>query len=158
MFHKILVPIDADEPAISEQGAMVAAELSTMEADSTVAMIHVLPKIPLALGDVVPAQFATDREKTVDARLRAMAIKAKLPAGRVSFVLRRGIVYHEILTEAEALAADLIIVGSRSPSMATHLLGSNAEKIVQNAKCSVLVVRPRKDEQGLYWLVPPIAS
>jgi nucleotide-binding universal stress UspA family protein len=76
----------------------------------------------------------------------------------VSFVLRKGTVYHEVLAEAEAIAADLIIVGSRSPSLATHLLGSNAEKIVQNAKCSVLVVRPRKDEQGLYWLIPPIAS
>jgi nucleotide-binding universal stress UspA family protein len=158
MFHKILIPIDADEPAISEQGALVAAELSTMEVDGAIAMIHVLPELPMALADLVPALFESEHEKTVESQLRAMATKAKIPAGRVSFVLRKGTVYHEVLAEAEAIAADLIIVGSRSPSLATHLLGSNAEKIVQNAKCSVLVVRPRKDEQGLYWLIPPIAS
>jgi universal stress protein G len=50
-------------------------------------------------------------------------------------------VYHEVLAEAEAWGADLKIVVSHSLSMGTYLVGSNAEKIVRHANCSVLVVR-----------------
>ena len=45
------------------------------------------------------------------------------------------------LAEAEDWGADLIVVGSHRPTMATYLLGSNAKTIVRHAKCSVLVVR-----------------
>jgi nucleotide-binding universal stress UspA family protein len=52
-----------------------------------------------------------------------------------------GSVYDDVLQEAEKSAADLIVVGSHRPSMATYLIGSNAVRIVRHAKCSVLVVR-----------------
>ena len=42
---------------------------------------------------------------------------------------------------AEQTGADLVVVGSHRPTMATYLLGSNASTIVRHAKCSVLVVR-----------------
>ncbi|MCC2654076.1 MAG: universal stress protein UspA, partial [Microvirga sp.] len=47
----------------------------------------------------------------------------------------------EVLDEAEQTGADLVVVGSHRPTMATYLLGSNASTIVRHAKCSVLVVR-----------------
>ena len=65
----------------------------------------------------------------------------KLPAERVSAVVRFGSVYNEVLDEAEKTGADLVVVGSHRPTMATYLLGSNASTIVRHAKCSVLVVR-----------------
>ncbi len=68
------------------------------------------------------------------------------------------LVYDEVLAEAKFWGANLIIVGSHSPSMSTYLFGSNAQKIVRHANCSVMVVRPHKDERGTYWLVPPIVS
>ena len=52
-----------------------------------------------------------------------------------------GGVYHDVLQEAEKIGADLIVVGSHRPTMATYLIGSNAAAIVRHAKCSVLVVR-----------------
>jgi nucleotide-binding universal stress UspA family protein len=78
--------------------------------------------------------------------------------GLFSHAVRMGAVSDEVLSEAEIWGADLIIIGSHSPSMSTYLLGSNAQKIVRYANCSVLVVRPHKDQHGTYWLVPPIAS
>jgi nucleotide-binding universal stress UspA family protein len=63
-----------------------------------------------------------------------------------------------VLAEAQFWGADLIIIGSHKPSIRTHLLGSNAEKIVRHANCSVMVVRRHKDQLGAYWLMPPIAS
>jgi nucleotide-binding universal stress UspA family protein len=52
-----------------------------------------------------------------------------------------GSVYNEVLREADRIGADLIVVGSHRPTMATYLLGSNAATIVRHARCSVLVVR-----------------
>ena len=46
-----------------------------------------------------------------------------------------------IVDAAEEWGADLIVVGSHRPTMATYLLGSNASTIVRHARCSVLVVR-----------------
>jgi len=46
-----------------------------------------------------------------------------------------------VLEEAEACKADLIVMGSHRPAMATYLLGSNAARIVRHAPCSVMVLR-----------------
>ena len=56
-------------------------------------------------------------------------------------MVRLGSVYNEVLDEAEKTGADLVVIGSHRPTMATYLLGSNASTIVRHAKCSVLVVR-----------------
>jgi nucleotide-binding universal stress UspA family protein len=52
-----------------------------------------------------------------------------------------GGVHLELLRDAEAWGADLIVVGSHRPVMSDYLLGSNAKTIVRHAQCSVLVVR-----------------
>ncbi len=59
----------------------------------------------------------------------------------MSCKVRLGSIYSEVLDEAATWGADLIVVGSHRPSMATYLLGSNATTIVRHAKASVLVVR-----------------
>ena len=73
--------------------------------------------------------------------MRSIAATVKLPAERVSAVVRFGSIYNEVLDEAENTGADLVVIGSHRPTMATFLLGSNASTIVRHAKCSVLVVR-----------------
>ncbi len=60
---------------------------------------------------------------------------------RVSYAVRQGGIYHEILEEAAAIKADLIVMTSHRPAMRTYFLGSNAGHVVRYAKCSVLVVR-----------------
>ena len=70
-----------------------------------------------------------------------MAAGIPLPEAQVSSVVRMGSVYNEVLGEADRISADLIVVGSHRPTMATYLLGSNAATIVRHARCSVLVVR-----------------
>lgn len=157
MFKKILVPIDAAEPAIGELGVFLAAQLTALS-DGAVRMIHILPEIPYGFKEFLPAQISAEREKSVGSLLQDLAKKANIPAGRYSHILRTGVVYDEVLTEAEEWGADLIVVGSHNPSMSTYLLGSNAQKIVRHANCSVLVVRPHRDQPGAYWLAPPIAS
>ncbi len=73
--------------------------------------------------------------------MQTVVAAVPLPKDRVSGAVRVGGIYHEILAEAAAWGADLIVVGSHRPVVADYLLGSNAKTIVRHALCSVLVVR-----------------
>ena len=157
MFRKILVPIDTDEPSIAEPSVYLAAQLAALT-NAAVRMVHVVPAIPVGFEEFLPSHVSADGESAARSKLLEMAKKANVPTGYFSHTLRTGVVSDEVLAEAGFWGADLIIVGSHSPSMKTYLLGSNAEKIVRHANCSVLVVRSHKDQDGAYWLVPPIAS
>jgi nucleotide-binding universal stress UspA family protein len=79
--------------------------------------------------------------ENAETALKHVAEKVPLPHGRVSWTVRVGGVYPEILAEADACGADLIVIGSHRPGMSTYLLGSNAKTVARHAKCSVLIVR-----------------
>jgi nucleotide-binding universal stress UspA family protein len=157
MFKKILVPIDLAEPTLAELGVRLAAEFAALVLGE-VRIVHVVPDLPYGLGVFLPPNLSTDIQASTRSRLREMAASAGIPAGRSSYTVRNGVAYNEVLAETRAWDADLVIVGSHDLSKASYLLGSNAEKIVRHAECSVLVVRAHKDREGAYWLVPPIAS
>lgn len=158
MFKKILVPIDIAEPGIAEVGIALAAELAALDGGE-VRLIHVVADLPYGLGVFLPPNLFMDLEASARSSLREIAAKADVPAGHSSFTIRTGVPYHEVLTEARAWSADLLVVGSHSlPEKKPHHLGSNAENIVRHAACSVLVMRAHQDRDGIHWLVPPITS
>jgi nucleotide-binding universal stress UspA family protein len=157
MFKKILIPIDVDELAFSEPGVIFAAELAAL-AGGAIRMIYVLPEFPNSFQELLPARVRTERESAIISLFQDMAKKARIPPESLSHIIRIGPAYHEVLAEAEEWAADLIVVGSHNPSMRTYLLGSNAQKIVRHANCSVFVVRPHRSQRGTYRLLPEIAS
>ncbi len=157
MFKKILVPVDVAEPAVAEPGLYFAAQLAALT-HAAVRMLHVIAPIPFNLDKLLPPHAREDRENAARATLLDMAKKANVPTDLFSHTLRTGAVADEVLAEAEFWLADLIVVGSHSPSLRRYLLGSNAEKIVRHAQCSVVVMRPPKVKQGPYWLLPQIGS
>lgn len=141
MYKTLLVPIDIAEvdtarPALERAVALAQAS------NGTVRLIHVRSLMPVAYMEFVPATFDIDQQRDAETRLAEIAASVPLPAEKVSATVRMGAIYNEILEEAETTGADLIVVGSHRPTMATYLLGSNAATIVRHATCSVLVVRP----------------
>lgn len=157
MFKNVLVPIDTDESDVAVPGVQFAAQLAALT-NGAVRMIHVLPPAPWRVQEILPAQLQVDREGVALKKMKEMAKKANVPTDNFSATVRSGSVYDEVLAEAETWGADLIIIGSHSPSMSTYLLGSNAQNIVRHANCSVLVIRAHKDESGNYWLFPQFGS
>ena len=59
----------------------------------------------------------------------------------MSGTVRQGGIYHEVIEEAKAVDADLIVMTSHRPDMRSYFLGSNAGHVVRYASCSVLVLR-----------------
>jgi nucleotide-binding universal stress UspA family protein len=141
MYKTLLVPIDIAEVDMARPALERAVALA-QASNGTVRLIHVRSLMPVAYMEFVPATFDIDQQRDAETRLAEIAASVPLPAERVSATVRLGAIYNEILEEAETTGADLIVVGSHRPTMATYLLGSNAATIVRHATCSVLVVRP----------------
>ncbi|AWM86631.1 universal stress protein [Microvirga sp. 17 mud 1-3] len=140
MFKTILVPVDLAEIDAAKPAIERAQELA-LASEGTIRLIYVRSIVPVTYMEFVPPSFDEEQQSDAERKLAKLAAVVKLPADRVSAVVRLGSTYGEILSEAEKTGTDLVVVGSHRPSMATYLLGSNASAIVRHAKCSVLVVR-----------------
>ncbi len=140
MFKKILVPVDLAEPDIAKPAIDKAVEL-VRASQGSLRIVNVLPMTPVMLAEYVPPDFDVQQRKTAEDTLMTISGSCALEPARVSAVVRQGGIYHEVLEEAEAMGADLIVMSSHRPAMRTYFLGSNAGHVVRYAKCSVLVVR-----------------
>src|ERR1700730_782155 len=140
MFKSILVPIDLADTDLAKPAIATAATLSQTWS-GTVRLLNVLPMTPVMLAGYVPADFDVQQRASSEEALVIVARESGIEAPRISSVVRQGGIYHEILEEATAIKADLIVMTSHRPAMRTYFLGSNAGHVVRYAKCSVLVVR-----------------
>lgn len=140
MFKTLLVPVDIAEPEMAK-AAVEHAVAMAHASHGTIRLIYVRSILPVTYMEFVPPHFDEEQQRDSEEKLAALAATVPLPKERVSTVVHMGAVHGEVLKEAEKIGADLIIVGSHRPTMATYLLGSNAATIVRHAKSSVLVVR-----------------
>ncbi|MGC2087775.1 MAG: universal stress protein [Bradyrhizobium sp.] len=140
MFKSILVPIDLSDTDLAKPAIATAATLAQTW-EGSVRLLNVMPMTPVMLAEYVPADFDTQQRETAEEALSIVARESGIPQNRISYAVRQGGIYHEVLEEANAVRADLIVMTSHRPAMRTYFLGSNAGHVVRYAKCSVLVVR-----------------
>jgi universal stress protein F len=140
MYRRILVPIDLADAELAKP-AIASAVMMAKEGDAAVRLINVLPVTPGMLAEYVPPDFEAQQRATAEEAIAIVAKETGLPAARISTVVRQGNVDREILDEAEAMRADLIVMSSHRAGLRTYFLGSNAGHVVRYAGCSVLVVR-----------------
>ena len=140
MFKSILVPIVLADTDLAKPAIATAATLSQTW-NGTVRLLNILPMTPAMLAEYVPADFDAQQRQASDEALAIVARESGIEPARVSYTVRQGGIYHEILEEAATIKADLIVMTSHRPAMRTYFLGSNAGHVVRYAKCSVLVVR-----------------
>lgn len=140
MYKHILVPVDLSEPGLAQPGIEAAVEMARASGGS-VRLVNVLPMTPMMLVEYIPPDFEDNQQKSAEEALAKVASECGLDSDRVTTVVRQGGIYHEVLEEAKAIAADLIVMSSHRPAMRSYFLGSNAGHVVRYATCSVLVVR-----------------
>jgi nucleotide-binding universal stress UspA family protein len=140
MYRQILVPVDLADPNLARP-ALDTAVMMAKAYDGTIRLVNVLPMTPVMLAEYVPPDFDVQQRKSAEEALAIIAKEVGLPDGRVSTVVRQGGIYHEILEEAKAMKADLIVMSSHRVGVRTYFLGSNAGHVVRYATSSVLVVR-----------------
>jgi universal stress protein F len=140
MFKAILVPVDLTEIEVARPALDKAVALAGITGAS-IGLVYVRSILPVTFMEYVPPSFDEEQQSDCEKRIREIADSLHLPAGKVTTAVRMGSVYNEVLAEAKKTGADLIVIGSHRPGMATYLLGSNASTIVRHAECSVLVIR-----------------
>jgi nucleotide-binding universal stress UspA family protein len=140
MYKRILVPIDLADVELAKP-AIASALMMAKEAGGIVRLVNVLPNTPVMLAEYVPADFEAQQRSAAEEAIAIVAAETGLRPQRISTVVRQGHVDREILDEAAAMHADLIVMSSHRTGMRTYFLGSNAGHVVRYAPCSVLVVR-----------------
>ena len=139
MFDRIVLGIDGSDHAA--KATDVTAELAKA-VGSEVLVVHILERIAASKGapaaDLEIPSDAVGLVEEAAARLKKERIKTTEKVITAS----SGRVAPEILSVAEEVNADLIVVGSRGLSDFSGLLvGSVSHKLIQHANCPVLVVR-----------------
>jgi nucleotide-binding universal stress UspA family protein len=146
-YRNLLVPIDFSEH--SKKTIEYATQLAAFT-DGSIKILHVL-QMPENLAafyegiyiehEVINTHVETVKRKANDQlslvteQMLAKGLKAQ-PA------LRVGNPYEEIVSAANEMGADLIVIGSHGHGgLGRLLLGSTAERVLQYAPCAVLVVK-----------------
>src|SRR5262245_35007152 len=140
MYKQIVVPVDLADPHLAKP-ALSTAVMFAKAYDGAIRLVNVLPLTPVMLAEYVPPDFDTQQRSSAEEALTIISKEIDLPPGRVSSVVRQGGIYHEILEEAKAMRADLIVMSSHRAGVRTYFLGSHAGHVVRYATCSVMVVR-----------------
>lgn len=145
MYKTILVPVDVTEDELTTKALEHAVFIAKREG-AKLHLFHAIPdisrfSISYSYHYDMLSSFASKAIERVQEQLQELANSIDLPKEQIEFSAEFGSARDKVLALAEKISADLIIVGSRRPSISTHLLGSNASAIVAYAKQSVLVVR-----------------
>jgi nucleotide-binding universal stress UspA family protein len=140
MYKRILVPVDLADQNLAKPALDTAVMIAGVSGGE-IRLINILPITPVMLAEYVPPDFDVQQRKSAEDALSIIAREVGLGAGRVSSAVRQGGIYHEILEETKAFAADLIVMSSHRVGVRTYFLGSVAGHVVRYANCSVLVVR-----------------
>jgi nucleotide-binding universal stress UspA family protein len=118
-------------------------------AKSSAAELHLLRVVGLP-PELPPDSFRSSPAQVVEALRSAAAGQLEVLAASLDPTVARrrgrgrGAPWAVICEAAKELAADLVVVGSHGYDALDHLLGTTAAKVVNHAKCSVLVVRPAR--------------
>jgi len=94
-----------------------------------------------AYDPVIPMELDLDLELVDAAKGRMRGMIHELGAGDLHSEVLLGSPKGVILSQAEALRTDLIVVGKHGHRGITRLLGSTASAITHSARCDVLTVR-----------------
>jgi nucleotide-binding universal stress UspA family protein len=139
MFKKIVHASDGSEPAFN--ALKMAVELAKREqAELHMVCVEELPNVPDYIEDV---RLATE---TADARFKAVLSRARKIAEEAGVALETHVLVghpaRDVVNFAENAKADLLVIGATGhTAIYERLIGSRADRIVQLARCPVLVVK-----------------
>ncbi|MCH8544742.1 MAG: universal stress protein [Alcanivorax sp.] len=138
-YKDVLVAIDGSEESrcvLSRAAAIVYGSGGRLH------LLHVIEPLALAYGADVPMDVS-DLQASLMQQARenidSYAAEFRVPAGQVHVEL--GSIEKTIQDKADALGADLIVIGSHTRTGLALLLGSTARGVVPGAHCDVLAVK-----------------
>jgi nucleotide-binding universal stress UspA family protein len=141
-FSRIVVPTDFSPR--SEAAVNYAVELAR-RLGAQVTLLHLVPEptaFDYSMGGIPAEEWEQAREEAKK-KLDQELARAKITYQGVDWLVRTGISLREqIVSAAKEVSADLVVISTQGYTGWKHLLfGSDAEKLLHEAPCPVLVVR-----------------
>ncbi len=141
----ILVPTDFSE--FSDRAVRQAVDVAEQN-NAKIYLLHVVDKLQqcavdycIPLETMMKVQSDSEKEavRKMQEEVNRIVKEKKLD---VSFDVKAGVPYEEILKEQQERKADLIVIASHGRTgILKNLIGSVAERVMREAKCPVLLVR-----------------
>jgi len=140
MFKKILVPIEVDYPDVAKAVYQKAAALAK-QSGSEIQLVSVMP----GFGMPIVASYISDEvRQEAEARFKGALeqfIKNNCDKS-VSYTIRTGKNWEEIIKTADKWGADLIVVYHNRHREINEVFSSScSQRVADNAHCSVLRLR-----------------
>lgn len=142
MYKTIIMPVDVFEMALSDKAVRHAEFLA--QQDGVIHLLHVLPgsaSFTMSRFTADPRRFEEHLQHEAETRLQTMVSHFSIDPSRIKLHVRFGSVRDMVNELASEINADVVVIGSRNPSISTHLLGSNASSVIRHAHIPVMVVR-----------------
>jgi nucleotide-binding universal stress UspA family protein len=148
MINRILVPIDF---SMHSKNALKFAIPMAEQVGAELRLVYVVePTVypaDLGFGQVVLPGVEDELREKGSEELKELIREEIKGRVKASSTVRTGRPHQEILHEAEERNVDLIIVATHGHTGVEHMLfGSTAERIVRNAHCPVLTIRPQAEK------------
>jgi universal stress protein A len=139
LIHRILCPVDFSDTSMK---AVKYAERLASQTGSELLLVHAFER-PESYGDVGQTTPADPQlEKNLE------AIELGLPAEKVRRLLHAGDATDVIPWMAQEEDCDLIVMGTHGRGGLMHLLlGSVTEHVLRHARCPVLTIRDRPENE-----------
>jgi universal stress protein A len=139
----ILVPIDFSNLS---RGALNKAQQIAQQFGSKLHLIYAVAPIiqPVEYAIVPPEMEEVNQRLLAEQRKRLDLLRQEVVNAGIDCLteVRLGSAWHAIVDYARRIKCDLIVIPTHGYTGPKHLLmGSTAERVVQHAPCSVLVVR-----------------
>jgi universal stress protein A len=143
-FKEILSPVQFDDNSIA---ALQVAKQLALTHGSTIHVLHVVPII-LVPGEGYIVYSLEEQEQNAKKALAEM-VQQQLSGVNYKISTKIGEIARSVLEVAHEVRADLIVMATHGRSGLPHFfLGSVAEKVVREAQCPVLTVRPAAREKS----------
>lgn len=141
MYSSILFPVDLEHESSWKKALPVVKQL----AQTFGASVHVLAVVAEVRVGLVAEFFPPDFEERLVRRARErigeFVAKHMAEVSSVSAYVEAGRPYREIVSVADRLECDLIVMASHKPETMDLLIGPNADSVLRHTKKSVLIVR-----------------
>jgi len=136
VFRKILIATDFG--STSDLALDTAAALAT-RFSAELAVVHVIEEAAYAYPFPMPEGVRERAQTRLDEMIGGLRARMLQANG----MLREGIAWYEIVTAAEGVHADLVVVGSEGRrGLPRFVVGSTAERVVRTSPVPVLTVHP----------------
>jgi nucleotide-binding universal stress UspA family protein len=144
-FRRILCPVDFSEASLA---ALQTAFSMAEEADARLIVLHVVdwPDDELILATASGDEdLLVQVERQAAQRLESFITDESRVWSRPETKVSIGKAYREVLTTAEDMEADLIVIGVHGRNaLGLTLFGSTTNQVVRRAGCPVLTIRAKK--------------